>query len=133
MVLGRGQKPTLEDDLERRIHWIGEVQNVAQYYAAADVLVLPTHYDGFGIVALEALAMGLYVVVSAKAGVSEIVKNDVLGKVSKNSIPDSLQQMKEDVVFSQKMIKKRADFALQYTWNEIANHYLNVFQRVIGS
>ncbi len=50
-------------------------------YAAADVFLLPTLYDPFANVTLEALAAGLPVITSAQNGASEIVRNEVNGFV----------------------------------------------------
>jgi UDP-glucose:(heptosyl)LPS alpha-1,3-glucosyltransferase len=48
-------------------------------YAAADVFLLPTLYDPFANVTLEALAAGLPVITSAQNGASEILQNEVNG------------------------------------------------------
>ena len=50
-------------------------------YAAADVFLLPTLYDPFANVTLEALAAGLPVITSAQNGASEIIQNGVNGFV----------------------------------------------------
>lgn len=50
-------------------------------YAAADVFLLPTLYDPFANVTLEALAAGLPVITSAQNGASEILRNEVNGFV----------------------------------------------------
>jgi UDP-glucose:(heptosyl)LPS alpha-1,3-glucosyltransferase len=56
-----------------RMHWHGSASDVAPFYAAADIFALPTTYEPFGIVIVEAMAMGLPVVVPVLAGASAAI------------------------------------------------------------
>jgi UDP-glucose:(heptosyl)LPS alpha-1,3-glucosyltransferase len=51
--------------------------DVERYYAAADIFILPTLYEPFGLVILEALASGLPSVISACAGASEWLEDGI--------------------------------------------------------
>ncbi len=55
-----------------RVRFVGERGDLERYYAAADGLLLPTRYDAFGLVCLEAAAAGLPVVTNRHAGASEL-------------------------------------------------------------
>ncbi len=61
--------------LARRVLFIGPQQDVKPYYGAAEALVLPTLYDPFPNVALEAMASGLPVLTSLKSGAAELIEN----------------------------------------------------------
>src|SRR4029077_15508229 len=63
-------RPGLDD----RVVWTGPVPDVEWLYAAADAVALPARYEPFGNVHLEALASGVPVLTSARAGGSEIVR-----------------------------------------------------------
>lgn len=65
--------------LGERMHWHGPSSDVARYFAAADVFALPTTYEPFGIVVVEAMACGVPVVVSALAGASSAIEDGVSG------------------------------------------------------
>ena len=54
--------------LAERVSFVGGGADVRPYYAAADLLVLPTHYDPFPNVVPEALAMGVPAIVSDQCG-----------------------------------------------------------------
>jgi UDP-glucose:(heptosyl)LPS alpha-1,3-glucosyltransferase len=58
---------------ERTI-WTGPQQKVERFYAAADAVALPARYEPFGNVHLEALASGVPVLSSARAGGAELVR-----------------------------------------------------------
>jgi UDP-glucose:(heptosyl)LPS alpha-1,3-glucosyltransferase len=72
--------------LDRRVHWIGGQGDVRPWYAAGDVLALPTLYDPFPNVVLESLACGLPVVTSGTCGAAEIILDGKNGIVC----PDAL-------------------------------------------
>lgn len=59
--------------LDRRVCFVGAQAEVRPFYGAADVLVLPTLYDPFPNVALEAMACGLPVITSNKSGAAECI------------------------------------------------------------
>ncbi|HXW33503.1 MAG TPA: glycosyltransferase family 4 protein [Acidimicrobiales bacterium] len=59
--------------LAGRVHWIGPVEDVGRCYAGADLFVLPTRYEAFGSVIIEALASGTPVVTSSLAGAAVAV------------------------------------------------------------
>jgi len=67
--------------LEAQVRFLGPRRDVRPLYAAADCLVLPSLYDPFPNAALEALAMGLPVIVSSSCGAAEIVEPGVNGWV----------------------------------------------------
>ena len=68
-VVGTGKPPPAP----ARVRFFGAQANPERFLQAADVLVLPTHYDPFANVCLEALACGVPVLTTRANGASEIV------------------------------------------------------------
>lgn len=64
-----------------RVHFLGPQKDVKLYYGAADAFALPTLYDPFPNVALEAMACGLPLVTSTKSGAAELIEPGVNGYV----------------------------------------------------
>jgi glycosyltransferase involved in cell wall biosynthesis len=62
--------------LDGRVHFAGQMSNVRPYYAAADLLVLPSHSEGSPYVLLEAMAARLAIVATAVGGVPEMVADE---------------------------------------------------------
>lgn len=65
----------------KQVTFLGETRQVEQRYAAADVFCLPSFYDAFGMVALEAMAAGLPAIVSKYCGIAEVLRPGVDGLV----------------------------------------------------
>jgi UDP-glucose:(heptosyl)LPS alpha-1,3-glucosyltransferase len=64
-----------------RVYWAGAIDDPASWYGLGDALVLPTLYDPFPNVVLEAMASGLPVVTSSSCGGAELVQEGVNGFV----------------------------------------------------
>lgn len=60
-------------DLERRITFTGGIAEPSKEFAAADIFVLPSLYEGYGMVFAEALSFGLPIVAAAAGAVPEVV------------------------------------------------------------
>jgi UDP-glucose:(heptosyl)LPS alpha-1,3-glucosyltransferase len=65
--------------LQERVRYCGPTNDVSEYHAAADLFVLPTQYEAFGSVIVEALASGLPVITTALAGAAVVIREDVNG------------------------------------------------------
>ncbi len=76
IVVGEG-----EAGANPMVHYAGRRSDVERFYGAADVLVLPTLYDPFPNVCMEAMASGVPVIVTRVAGPSEIMTDGVEGFV----------------------------------------------------
>ncbi len=70
-IAGEGAMRIPHPDIE----WLGRRENVPDLLAAADILVVPSRWEGFGIAALEGMAAGVPVVASNVDGLAELVGN----------------------------------------------------------
>jgi UDP-glucose:(heptosyl)LPS alpha-1,3-glucosyltransferase len=78
---GRYEAHAARLGLRGRVQFLGSQPDVKPFYGAADGLVLPTLYDPFPNVVLEAMASGLPVVTSTKCGAAEFIDRGVNGFV----------------------------------------------------
>jgi len=65
---------TIDLNLEGQVKWLGFVDDRDAYMASLDVLVMPSEYEGFGMVAAEAMASGTAVIVPPQSGIAEVVE-----------------------------------------------------------
>jgi glycogen synthase len=103
----------------------------------ADVSVVPSLFEPFGIVALEAMAAKSPVVASDTGGLSEIIEHDVTGvKVYPNN-PDSLAWGITKILQNEAYAKQIRDHAYlrvleRYDWEKIASDTKRIYEGVLG-
>ncbi|MBI3625837.1 MAG: glycosyltransferase family 4 protein [Candidatus Rokubacteria bacterium] len=79
-----------------RVSWLGPRADIERYYAAADAVALPALYEPFGNVHLEALASGLPVLASSRAGGSEVVSHGKNGWILDD--PEDVRAIREGLL-----------------------------------
>ncbi len=92
-------------------------------YREADIFVLPSRSgEGFGLVALEAMASGLPVIATSSGGVVDIVKDGVNGRlVPPNDVPalaDALIQLVDNAPLRAELARGALDAACTSSWDE---------------
>ena len=96
VIVGDGPlRPALERHarrlgLERVVVFTGWVDHAASLMSACDVVAIPSRWEGFGMVALEAMAAGLLPVASRVDALEEVVVDGVTGSLVPAGDPDAL-------------------------------------------
>lgn len=105
------------------------------YYSAAKAVVMPSQYESFGMVALEAMACGTPVVASQVGGLAFLVQDGVTGFTvptdEPDSLADSLMKLLNDPELRDRMGRHAAEFAQNYGWEIIANRIVQLYEDVI--
>ncbi|MBD2082384.1 glycosyltransferase family 1 protein [Leptolyngbya sp. FACHB-17] len=153
LIIGGGSRPGQSDGMERdRIEGIVNelglqditlfpgrlgLENLHLYYAAADVSVVPSHYEPFGLVAIEAMASGTPVVASDVGGLQFTVIPEETGL---------LAPPKDDAAFAQAIDRILSDSAYRYqlgragrdrveamfSWDGVASQLSKLYQQVLS-
>jgi D-inositol-3-phosphate glycosyltransferase len=101
------------------------------YYSAAEVLVMPSHYESFGMVALEAMACGTPVIASEVGGLAYLVRDGETGFTVPAEEPAALCErltlLLNDPVLHEKMSGQAAEYAQDYAWDKIAAQIVEVY------
>ena len=104
------------------------------YYAAAEMVVMPSHYESFGMVALEAMAMGTPVIASEVGGLAYLVKHGDNGFHVPSRDPEALAArilaLLEDADLRTRLGRNAHDYAQQFSWDNIVRQMLGVYQGV---
>lgn len=112
-------------DLEKRVHFCAQTSDILSFYAAADIYAAPSLEDSFNLPVLEAMACGLPVIVSVKAGVSDFLTDgeDAMllhEPTSADALEKILSSLLRDRELRDKLAANGAAKAGTFTWDRHA-------------
>jgi glycosyltransferase involved in cell wall biosynthesis len=113
--------PALENEL-KKVRWIPSCPHaeVLAEMAAHDVFVFPSLFEGFGLVLLEAMAMGLPIITTAHTAGPDLIDEGVEGFIvpirSAEAIAEKLELLRSDRALSEEIGKKARARAALFTW-----------------
>ncbi len=106
------------------------------YYAAAEMVVMPSHYESFGMVALEAMAMGRPVIASEVGGLAFLVQDGVNGYHVPTRNPEALAERIYELLTNadcrEEMGRAARRHAERFDWCIIADRILDVYRDLVG-
>lgn len=106
-------------------------------YRAADLVVVPSHSESFGLVAIEAQACGTPVVAAAVGGLVTAVKNDYSGLLLGNHQPknwaQSILQLLEKPELREAMSKNAILHASKFSWSVTADALLETYRKAVDT
>lgn len=128
---------TLAAHLGDRVSFTGFVDDNyrVQLYQSANVCVIPSLYEPFGIVALEAMASRRPLVLSDTGGLAEIIRHGVDGYKALPGHVNSLAWHITEMLLHPKLAAKMAESAYQllqknYQWSHIAAHIQEDYRKL---
>jgi len=105
------------------------------YYSAAEAVVVPSHYESFGMVALEAMACGTPVVASQVGGLAFLVQDGITGFTVPVDEPSTLAARLTELVqnpgLREQMGHQAAVFAREYDWEKITERMIKLYKEVL--
>jgi glycogen(starch) synthase len=144
LIAGSG---THEDELKRQaeeltlmehgtfLGWIGD-DVLHSLYRIADVCVVPSLYEPFGLVALEAMASGCPCIVADTGGLREVVPHEEAGLRFTARDPDSLVEMVERVFrdhdLRERLIEEAAEHVRRFDWGDVADRTIELYGELAG-
>jgi glycogen(starch) synthase len=111
--------------------WIGD-DVLHSLYRIADLCVVPSIYEPFGIVALEAMASGCPCIVADTGGLREVVPNHDVGLRFRSRDPRSLARMMTRVLtdpdLRDRLVTEASEHVLRFDWADVARQTVAVYE-----
>ena len=124
-------------DVVDSIRLYGTQDLVDRWHAFSDLFVLPTRFDAFGNVVLEALATGVPALVSVKAGAAEVIEEGKTGwrlqdPDDANTIADTIMKLAGDEALRQRMGKAARAAAEALSWDRHFEKMFAIYEEVFA-
>lgn len=139
MAVGNGdralfERMAAENGVAHRVRIVSHQKKVNPFYSLADAFILPSHYEPFGLVILEAMACGLPTVVSKSAGGSELIEDGVSGLLiedpkSADEIARLMAKLLDHRELAGDLGRNGRLVAEKHTWDRVAERYVEVIRK----
>ena len=117
-----------------RVIFAGARRDLPAIYAAADALLLPTSYETFALVCLEAMASGLPVLASPVGGIEDYLRDGENGfhiRREPKDIAVKLDRLLNDPELTARIRAAGLATVQDYAWEKIARQYLDLFEELV--
>jgi D-inositol-3-phosphate glycosyltransferase len=134
--LARLERMRAELGIEELVTFQGakDQDTLVYYYSAAQMVVMPSHYESFGMVALEAMACGTPVVASKVGGLAYNVRDGQTGFLvperDAEALAARIRQLLKDHDLRKRLGEQAAHWARRYGWPAIADRTLELYEQV---
>jgi N-acetyl-alpha-D-glucosaminyl L-malate synthase BshA len=117
--------------------FVGKQPNIVDYLSAADVLLLPSEQESFGLAALEAMACEVPVIASRVGGLPEVVTDGVTGFLSEvgdvEKMANDAAKLLTDATLRREMGKRARESAVsRYRTDIVIPKYVEFYDRVLA-
>lgn len=123
--------------LEDKVLFLGKQEDVAQVISLADVLLLPSEKESFGLVALEAMACGVPTIGSNAGGIPELVTHGETGYLAPIGDVEAMSQYAIELLSDSAKYKSFVDACIERARTEFCNdrithEYESIYYKVLG-
>jgi D-inositol-3-phosphate glycosyltransferase len=130
----RLQQAAVQLGIDNKVVFAGRIdqEHLPPYYASADALVIPSYYESFGLVGLEALACGRPVISTPVGAMESLIQQGKTGTLVTDTSPRSLAHAIESTIFELDVYSadKIRQFALDYSWSNVASAILSEYDQL---
>ncbi|MBT2288555.1 N-acetyl-alpha-D-glucosaminyl L-malate synthase BshA [Paenibacillus albidus] len=131
------QAKIAEMGLEDKVRFLGKQDEIAQVISLADLLLLPSEKESFGLVALEAMACGVPTIGSLAGGIPELIQHGKTGFLAPIGDTETMAKYAVQLLSDDKMMAEFREACLHRSCKDfcndaITNQYEDIYYRVLG-
>ncbi len=125
-------------DVQRSVHFLGKLEAVAPLLAGADLFLLPSASESFGLSALEALACGVPVIASRAGGLAEVVRDGETGALCEIGDVESMASAGADILSDPERWRAMstaaaADARERFSQDAVVSRYEGLYARAVAA
>jgi N-acetyl-alpha-D-glucosaminyl L-malate synthase BshA len=123
--------------VQDKVFFLGKLEAVAPLLAGADLFLLPSESESFGLSALEALASGVPVIASRAGGLAEVVRDNETGRLLPVGDVDAMGNAALEILHDERLWRSMSEMAAQdarerYTSSDVVNRYENLYVEALS-
>ncbi|MBW4085364.1 N-acetyl-alpha-D-glucosaminyl L-malate synthase BshA [Paenibacillus sp. S150] len=131
------QAKICEMGLEEKVRFLGKQDEIAQVISLADLLLLPSEKESFGLVALEAMACGVPTIGSETGGIPELIQHGKTGYLAPIGDTDAMAGYAVKLLTDARIMEQFRKACLERSCNDfsrdvITDQYEDIYYRVLG-
>jgi D-inositol-3-phosphate glycosyltransferase len=125
-------------DLESRVHLLAPLprEQLVTFYQAADVLVMPSRSETFGLVAAEAQSCGVPVIASEVGGLPYIIEHETSGLLVNGHDPaeyaDAIERVLTDPALARRLRAGAVEHSQRFSWDATVARFLELYEGITG-
>ncbi len=131
------ERRAVELGLGEQVHFLGKQENIYPILSVADVFLMPSVQESFGLAALEAMSCGVPCVTSDAGGLPEIMRNGVTGFIVPVGQLNDMAQRVVEILTTPGLLKRLRKSAREFAFDhfhvsKILPRYLQLYEAVLS-
>ena len=123
-----------QNNIENDVIITGWTENVEKYIPALDIAILPSKWEGFGLVLLEYMACDKPIVASNIGGIPNIIKDGINGYLIEcgdcTELSNKIKILIENKSISQKFIEENREYRKKYDIKNVIKKHIDIFNQI---
>ena len=119
-------------EIEQEVHFLGRSPFVLEFLKLVDVFVLPSKYEGFGLVLLEAMSVKTPIIASNNSSIPEVLGIDYLGLFTTGNVEELsnlINLVKDQNTFSASLINQYSERLINFESEHMAWKIQDIYEK----